>query len=165
MASRATQLPVDAVREIAALVGDDDEDTALLREMKQDAIDHLAQQAWCRRITEIYWGDGIGGVVAVFLFVFEADAADGSLAAPAWCVVGDLPSLLLPCTGRQDTPVDVLERYCQEMERWVASVRAGEGGGGCVPVAAAPTLQHAEMLDGRIQLLREDIIPQLRLPR
>ncbi len=165
MVSRPVQRPVDAVHAIAALAGDDDEDTALLLEMKREATDHLTQQVWCQRITEIYWGDGIGGVVAVFLFMFDAVPGDGALAAPAWCVVGDLPALLLPCAGRRDTPVDALERYCGEMERWVASVRSGGCGAGCAPVAATPTLEHAEMLEGRVQLLREDVIPQLRLAR
>ncbi|MBK7074806.1 MAG: hypothetical protein IPH44_21155 [Myxococcales bacterium] len=165
MVSRPVQRPVDAVHAIAALAGDDDEDTALLLEMKREATDHLTQQVWCQRITEIYWGDGIGGVVAVFLFMFDAVPGDGALAAPAWCVVGDLPALLLPCAGRRDTPVDALERYCGEMERWGASVRSGGCGAGCAPVAATPTLEHAEMLEGRVQLLREDVIPQLRLAR
>ncbi len=113
----------------------------------------------------MYWGDGIGGVVAVFLFAFDAVAAPGVLPSPVGCVVGDLPPLLLPCLGRHDTPVHVVERYCVAMSQWVESVASGQGGAGCVSVAAAPTLEHAEMLRSRIGLLREDIIPQLRLAR
>ena len=156
---------VESARSITELAGDGEEDTALLLDMKQEATAFLAKQKWCERVTGIYWGDGIGGVVAVFLFTFESAPGVDALAAPAWCVVGDLPSLLLPCLGRKDTPVDVLERYCSEMDRWAQSVRGGEGGVGCVSVGVAPTIEHAEMLHTRVRSLREDIIPELRIPR
>ena len=157
--------PVESTRSISELAGDDEEDTALLLDMKEEALDFLAGKDWCRRITDIYWGDGIGGVVAVFLFAFESAPGVDALATPAWCVVGDLPPLLLPCLGRQDTPVAVLERYCSELEKWAQSVSRGEGGSGCVPVAVAPTAEHVEMLQTRVRSLREDVIPELRLGR
>lgn len=157
--------PVDSVQPISSLTGDDEEDTALLLKMKEEALDVLAGQDWCGRITAIYWGDGVGGVVAVFLLAFDSVPGRGGMATPVWCVVGDLPPLLLPCLGRGDTPVDVLERYCREMERWVESVERGAMGEGCVPVAVAPTREHAEMLRNRIGMLRVDVLPQLRLER
>jgi|JI10StandDraft_1071094.scaffolds.fasta_scaffold01940_28 hypothetical protein len=160
-----SRCPVESVRPMSALAGDDAEDTALLGEMRDEALAFLVAQPWCRRVTGAYWGDGIGGVVAVFLFEFDAAPGASAMVSPAWCVVGDLPSLLLPCRGRHETPVDVLERYCGEMERWSASVLAGERGAGCAVVAAAPTVEHAEMLQSRVSALRDDVMPQLRLER
>lgn len=163
--SHTKACPVDSVQPISELAGDDEEDTALLIAMKEEALEVLAEQDWCSRITRIYWGDGIGGVVAVFLLAFDSVPGSEGMETPVWCVVGDLPPLLLPCLGRGDTPVDVLERYCREMGRWVESVERGAMGEGCVVVAAAPTLEHAEMLRNRIAMLRDDVMPQLRLER
>jgi len=48
--------------------GDDDEDTAFLQQMLPDAENYLLSHDWIKGISERYFGLGVGGVVAVFLF-------------------------------------------------------------------------------------------------
>ena len=101
--------PVDQMR------GDDDEDTALLKGMYEEAASYLRGFKWCRRIAEAYFGLGIGGVVAVFLFRIEGPPeVDQWL----WVVVGDLPPAYL-VTDDAPTPAVALEVYCSLMADWV----------------------------------------------
>jgi len=71
--------------------GDDEEDTALLRDAASAAERYLATQKWCRRIRERYFGAGIGGIDAVFRFRIVPIRADEWI----WVVVGDLESAYL----------------------------------------------------------------------
>lgn len=144
-------VPADELR------GDDEEDTALLRASLEEATAYLRGFEWCRGIREFYFGAGVGGIVAVFLFRIEpAPGVDQWL----WVVVGDLPSAYL-VTDRAPDPTAALRRYCELMGDWVASVRAGKGLEAVYPVAAPATLEHAAMLEGRLELLRSTVIPNL----
>ena len=77
----------------ADLRGDSDEDTQLLRSMLEEAQTFLTSFDWCKRVEASYFGLGVGGVVAVFLFhILPAHSGvDDSL----WVVAGDLPAAYL----------------------------------------------------------------------
>ena len=70
------QIPVKGVVSIDQMVGGDDQDTELLRVMASGAEKYIRSFPWCKDIREIYFGDGYGGVVAVFLFHIEAARMD-----------------------------------------------------------------------------------------
>jgi hypothetical protein len=66
--------------------GDDDEDTFLLVAMAKEAERYVQSFPWCATLKEGIYADGIGGVIA--LFVFRADIK--KLGDNQWiCVHGD----------------------------------------------------------------------------
>jgi hypothetical protein len=137
--------------------GDDPEDTRRLRTMLAVAERYLLRHAWCDAVTESYFGVGIGGVVAAFLFrIAPPRSADEWL----WVVVGDLPPAYL-VTDRIERPVDVLVVYCELMQDWVDSVLDDASDRDVFPVDAPRDVHHAELLAKRIRSLREEVIPTL----
>src|SRR4051812_48819734 len=96
----------------AMLAGEDAEDTALLRGMLERASQYLRSFRWCADIEEAYFGLGVGGVVAVFLFRIRP--AQTGVDPLLWVVVGDVPSAYL-VTDRAPSPACALEGYVELM--------------------------------------------------
>ena len=137
--------------------GEDDEETSLLRRARADAQEYLMAFNWCRSIREAYWGAGIGGVVAIFLFRIDPEAgADEWL----WVVVGDLPSAYI-VTDRADNPIVALEIYCDLMQEWIDAVRGGTDISDAFPVEVAATERNVVALERRVAFLRTKVIPTL----
>ena len=86
--------PIAGVVPVELITGDDDEDTALLRRMAQAAEAYLRSFSWCKEVSGSFFGGGVGGIIAVFLFnIRPARPAGGSW---IWIIVGDIPSAYLP---------------------------------------------------------------------
>lgn len=151
------KLDMNQVVPIEQMSGGDKKDIRLLKKMVVEATNYLKSHKWCPEIEKIYFGFGIGGIVAVFLFKFveKIQRTDEFL----WVIVGDLPPAYL-VIDNSPTPKEALEGYCELMEDWVNAVRNGTSLKEVYPVAASPTLEHAKMLSSRIELLRNDILPQ-----
>jgi hypothetical protein len=66
--NRNESVSVSGVVPIERMMGDDSEDTALLGQMLEDARDYLRSFSWCESIKSAYFGGGIGGILAIFLF-------------------------------------------------------------------------------------------------
>src|ERR1700742_2304023 len=98
------------------IVGDDSEDTALLRGMAKSARAYITSFAWCPEIKQAYLAAGVGGLVAVFLFEFDRHIKDTD--NELWVIVGDLPSAYLVVEPGEG-PQDALEKYCEMMEDWI----------------------------------------------
>jgi hypothetical protein len=73
-------------------------------------------------------------------------------------VVGDLPSVCFETEG-VPTPSFALKVYCSICQDWAEAVLEGRDLRECYPIKAAPTREHAEMLMGRIEFMREKLIP------
>lgn len=143
---------------VERLAGDGADETALLREMHSEAVDYISSFEWCGEIVKQFFGGGIGGVVAIFLIEFApAEDRDKVL----WVVVGDLPSAYL-VTDDAPTALAALGVYCELMEDWVSVVRSKRDLQDAFPVRAAPTPANADMLELRVKLLKEDVIPRMR---
>lgn len=140
---------------IAAMRGDDDDDTARLRPMFEQASSYLRSFAWCREIKEAYFGLGVGDIVAVFLFGIER-AKEGAYEW-LWVVVGDLPPACL-LTGEAKHPAAALDGYVFEMERWVEAVTSGSSVDGLIPVNAPPSLEYADLLKRRLVFLHRYVL-------
>ena len=138
------------------LRGDDDEDTAMLRDMFVEASSFLTSHYWCTGILESFFGMGIGKVVAVFLFCIAHERPD--VDSWLWVVTGDLPPAYLVCDDAPDAG-SALQRYVEEMRRWVDAVRAGHPLDDVIPVRAEATFEHADMLASRLDFLEGEIIP------
>jgi hypothetical protein len=140
---------------VANMSGSDTDETLQLRAMLEEATQYLRSFHWCRGIANTYFGLGIGGIVAVFLFEIDGDPeVDRYL----WVVVGDLPSAYF-VTDLAPTPVDALSEYCTLMQQWARAAAAGGSLDGAFPVAAAATEANANQLLKRIHFLRTQVIP------
>ena len=155
-----TDVDMRTVTPAASMAGEDEEETGLLRASLRDAADFLMSFEWCSGIMEAYFGLGIGGVVAVFLFRIDAPPqVDEWL----WAIVGELPSCYLVTTAAP-TPLAALEIYCDVMRDWAAAVRAGHPLDDVFPVRAAATVRNAAALDSRVAFVRKEIIPLFTAP-
>ena len=140
---------------IQEMQGDDQEDTEMLAKMSQDADKFITSHRWCPTISEKYFGFGIGGIVAVFLYHFDSiiNQTDDWL----WVVVGDLPSVYF-VVDAASSPMEALERYCELMEDWADHIMSDNSTEGCYPVKAAPTIENAKLLLSRIEFIRREFL-------
>lgn len=93
MAENESQVPVGGVVPIDRIFGDDEQDVRLLRLMAAEAQEYIQNFSWCKSIREAYFGDGCGGVVALFFFRIEPSKPD--VDEWLWVVVGDVPPAYL----------------------------------------------------------------------
>jgi hypothetical protein len=105
-------VPVRGVASIDQMVGGDDEDTRLLQVMAAGAEKYLRSFPWCKNIREVYFGDGYGGVAAVFLFHIEPSRT--GVDEWLWVVSCDVsPAYLV--TDSCKTPSQALNGYVDEV--------------------------------------------------
>ena len=137
------------------LVGDDDVDTKLLRDLASEATDYVASFAWCREVRESYYGLGVGGIVGVFLFrIVPVRNADEWV----WVVVGDLPPAYIDILDAPNSAC-ALDAYIRAMREWAAAVESGKSTEGLIPVNVAPTRESARELLVRLDFLDANILP------
>lgn len=151
--------PVTGVVPIDQLFGDDEEDTRLLQAMALYAREYLQSFSWWKSILDAYFGDGVGGVVAIFLFRIEPARPD--VDEWLWIVVGDIPPAYL-VTDDSTTPSLALEGYIEEMSKWVKLAKRGKSSPKVIPVNVPATPENAELLQVRLKFLTEMIVPSFR---
>ena len=66
---KGSDAPVSGVVPAQAITGDDEQDTQLLRQMLSEADAYLRSFPWCKGVLSSFFGGGVGGVFAVFLFL------------------------------------------------------------------------------------------------
>ena len=152
-------IPVQGVIPIDQLFGDDEEDTKLLQAMALYAREYLQSFAWCTSIRDAYFGDGVGAVVAVFLFHIEPSSPD--VDEWLWVIVGDIPPAYL-VVDDNTTPSLALRRYIEEMSKWVKLAKKGKSSSKVIPVNVAATPENALLLEGRLNAIGEMILPRFR---
>ncbi len=153
------RIPVKGVVPINEMVGGDDEDTRLLRVMASGAEKYIRSFPWCKSIREIYFGDGYGGIVAVFLFHIEPARAD--VDEWLWAISCDVsPAYLV--TDSCKTPSQALEGYIEEVSKWIDLAKQGRPSQEVMPVYMPATPENAVDVERRINVLRETIVPAFR---
>lgn len=142
------------------VVGEDDEETELLQEMLSSAKEYLASFRWCPPIDRVYFGCGVGGIVAVFLFHLreKIQGTEDWL----WVVEGDLPAAYL-VLDRASEPISALEVYCELMEEWAQAVLENRPIKDVFPVGAEPTTENAKNLQKRLAFIRKEVLPRERV--
>jgi len=140
---------------IGNIVGDDEDDTQRLREMAVKARDYITAFKWSLPIRAEFFVDGVGGIVALFLFEFEGMI--GGTDDRLWVVVGDLPSAYM-VVGPEDAR-DALEAYCELMDDWINAVLVTGDFNDVFPVEAAKTEGNANSLRRRLRFIRKHILP------
>jgi polyhydroxyalkanoate synthesis regulator protein len=161
LSDSVSQLGIRGVVPTDKMMGDEPEDTALLVKLRDSASNYLLSFPWCVSIVETYYGDGVGGIVGVFLFRLLSARAD--IDEWLWVVVGDLPPAYF-VTDDLKSPYEVLEAYIMHRSRWVKFAMEGTAPPGDVmPIEEVPpTPDWAKDLQSRLDTLREHILPSFR---
>ncbi len=159
MDKSSRSIPVKGVVSLDQMIGGDAEDTRLLRVMASGAENYLRGLPWCKAIQEAYYGDGYGGIVAVFLFRIESSRAD--VDEWLWVVFGDVPPAYL-VTDSCKTPSQALEGYMGEISEWVQLAKEGRSSKDVIPVYVPPTPENAADVERRMKFLREVVVPAFR---
>jgi hypothetical protein len=137
------------------LTGDDLQDTHLLHEALDEATRFLEQFSWCQEIRRRFFGWGVGGVVAVFLF--EITPRDPGVDELLWVVAGDVPPAYL-VTDDLSTPREALAGYVELMAEWVSAAREGRSVEDLIPVNVEATPANAERLASRLAFIENEFL-------
>jgi hypothetical protein len=132
------------------IVGDDEMDTSLLRKMAADADVFIRSFPWCSSVLESYFGDGIGGIFAIFLFHIRPSRPD--VDPWIWIMIGDVPPAYLPLTDA-DSPAAAFRTYMRGMSKWVELARNGRTGSpaeGVPPMNIPSTPEWAERVNQKL---------------
>ena len=140
---------------IKMMNGEDDEDSLLLQQMLTEAENYLRSYRWCREIKDTFWGIGIGGVVAVFLFHIkpELPCTDDYV----WVIVGDIPPLYITVDDAPN-PACALKGYIGAMKAWATAAMKGDTVEDLAPVYAAATKKNGIALKKRLEFLDREIL-------
>ena len=120
MSAQSVAAELDPIEQTS---GDNHEDTRLLREMAQRARVYLEGFPWCAVVLNGWFGGGVGGIFAVFLF--HIVPADSDVDEWLWVMNGDLPSTYL---AFEDAPSvkEAFQLYVDGMLRWVEYAQSEE---------------------------------------
>ena len=132
------------------IVGDDEQDTVLLRNMSEDAARYISSFRWCDAVLNSYFGGGVGGIFAVFLFRIRSNRPN--VEPWIWIIVGDIPPAYLPLTDCK-SPAEVFRNYIRGMSNWVELARKGRTGTpaqGVPPVNVPATPEWAEKINQKL---------------
>src|SRR5580765_8177850 len=129
------------------IVGDDETDTRLLREMAQEAECYIRSFEWCLRLREGFFAGGFGGIIAIFLF--RADIARLGENKWTWVFVGDIPRAYLEMDDEHRTPYSALQRFIAGIEEWVVAVRSNRPLHDLIPIEAPTDPEALEALTKR----------------
>ena len=149
-------LPVRGVVPIDEMVGEDEQDTGVLRALASDAETYIQSYSWCKAIREFYFGNAYRGIVAIFLF--RIDASRPEVDEWLWVVVGDLPSTYIVIDDCE-TPSKALEAYITEVSKWVELAKHGRSSKRFIHVNKPPTPENAAALERRLNFFSEVLIP------
>ncbi|HET9281577.1 MAG TPA: hypothetical protein VFR24_06405 [Candidatus Angelobacter sp.] len=140
---------------IEQMSGDSKKDTLLLKEMAGEAREFLMSFKWCKNIRCSWFGWGVGGVCAVFFF--EIDPSSKKIDRWLWVIVGDLPPAYLVLDA-SPTPLAALANYVDFMQGWVDAVKSKRPVNNCIPVNAPATREYANLLQRRIDFIRNEFL-------
>ena len=152
-------IPVHNVVPVEQMTGDDDEETALLRVMLEQATDYIGSFSWCDSVVSAYFAGGVGKIFAIFLFKIISRRPD--VDSWEWVFVGDVPQAYLPLEDAR-SKMQAFETYIEGMKRWVEVARKGrerKPEDCCPPINVPATPEWAEILDRRLPLLIELVRP------
>jgi len=124
-------------------------------EFAERAANFLCSHSWCGSIESANLAWAVAGVLGVFQF--KIIPARPGVDETLWVIVGDIPSAYVVCDNAP-TWREALEGYISEMRLWVGAVRNGSSLEDIIPVAASPTLEHADMLAGRLDFIAREIL-------
>ena len=147
-------------------LSDDPDDEKCLYRFAQTAKSFLLSQNWCDEIKAAYLAYGVDGVLGAFFF--EIIPAKSNIDNQLWVIAGDVPPAYL-VFDENPNPSDALDGYVYEMRRWVEAVKSGQRIDNLIPVCyqdstnqVPPSLEFSEMLEGRLQFIEDEMIPDAK---
>jgi hypothetical protein len=142
-----------------SMTGEDQADTALLREMLERATRYISDHSWCVSVHDSYFGGGVGGIFAVFLFHIQPSRSE--VDPWIWVIVGDIPPAYLPISDC-GSPAEAFHTYVRGMRKWVEYAMKGQTGSEdeeVPPVNVPATPEWADHLRLKLDVLSELIGP------
>ncbi len=136
-------------------IGDDREDTRLLREMSTDAQRYMESQKWCKKVNNVLFGDGVGKIIASFLI--EIEPTRKGIDKELWVIVGDIPNAYL-VTEQTKNGLDAIKVYIDLMQDWINCVNIRGDTNKCFPINVSPTKKWAKELQSRIDFIKNEIV-------
>jgi hypothetical protein len=146
---------------VSDIVGEDAEETALLLDLAERAKVYLSSFRWCRSVAAMFFGDGIGKIIGIFLC--RIVPAENEVDEWLWVIVGDIPPAYL-VVDLCKNPAQALDAYTEEMSKWVALAQEGKHSKEVIPVDAPATPEMAETLRSRLELIGKLLRPWLEPP-
>jgi hypothetical protein len=126
-----------------------------VRGLADEAVRFLETHPWCVRVRSGELAFAVAGVVGVFKMSCEPTRPD--VDSVLWVITGDLPPAYLVTDDAPDWQ-SALAAYVSEMRKWVAAVRDGASTADAIPVNVAPTAEHAELLDSRLDFIERELV-------
>ena len=131
-----------------------DEITSLIEESKK----YLTSYKWCRSIKQGWLFTNIGYAINIFLYEIENEQSpDDNF---IWTMVGDLPAIYLDTYSVKNTK-QVIENYIGLADDWIHHVESDQSTDDCFPFQANTSNESINMFKKRIQLLRDNILPNI----
>lgn len=129
--------------------------SAELLSLAKEAEEFLISHSWCNKITDGFFDRGWGYILGVFFFVIEPD--DKAIPTCFWVIVGDIPPAYIDV---EDNPngACAIDAYVLEMQKWIDHVKQHQPVTELIPVNVPPTEEYAEMLQSRIDVIKNDIL-------
>ena len=136
-----------------------DEEREALALLEDEALALVEGLRWAPPVGELVLAFGVAPIAALYLVRFTTGIAPGEAGGDneAWVVVGDLPGICFETDVR--TPAEALQLYCAIAQDWADNVLANRDLSESYPIPVAPTREHAAMLLGRIEFIRNKLIP------
>ena len=125
----------------------------------EEAKNYLAGFEWCFEIKDGWLAASWGYILSIFYFNIQPDN-NSCQDEYIWIIVGDLPPTYIDVITAP-TAFDALESYIRIMQEWVDNVFSGKSVEDCYSINVPPRKEYAEMLNGRLELLRKDFLPAL----
>ena len=155
--SQRSKIDFSKVRPTDEIVGEDEEETDLLKGHLSEAVDYVNGQKWCSEIVESFFGIGVGGIAAVFLFRIRSN--DPEIDDYIWAVVGDIPPLYLT-TEDCPNPACALDGYIGALEQWAEAAIEQKTVEGLPLVSAPATVENGRSLKRRLEFLDREVLGQ-----
>ncbi len=124
-----------------------------------EAQNYLKLFKWCRKIINGWLVKEWGYMLCVFYYEIEPlpeSKADNFV----WLIVGDLPPAYIDIQSATNE-FEALNSYVFLMEDWINHVNKGKSVKDCFPINVKPTKKYATMLSNRINIIKEDMLPEL----
>ncbi len=127
--------------------------------LASEATTYLKNFKWCKEIINGWLSSEFGYIFCVFYFEIipeESSKADKYI----WIIVGDIPPAYIDIISAP-TIQEAIICYCAIMEDWVNAVNDGNSVEECYPINVPATIEYADMLKTRIELIKNDLLPNL----
>lgn len=113
---------------------------------------------WCRKIVDVALYTNLGSKLGLYLFKIDNSASSKN--AYLWVIAGDLPMMYLN-VHEDDTTREVLKSYTELASDWVQHVKNNQSLENCYPFDANPTLEMADLLERRVNILNTSVIDNI----